>query len=120
MECVALAGSDKEGEGEIKEKTKKYKERTYSKDVLNFQKDSQNTFRKHSDFCCCSLQNSPAVRLTRGFHKHQMIHHNKAVKYSNLQTRKTERDVNCSSATDFNELVQFTPTKNLSKLAYSS
>lgn len=30
----------KKGEGEIKEKTKKYKERTYSKDILIFQKDS--------------------------------------------------------------------------------
>lgn len=41
MKRVALAESDKEGEREIKQKaTTKYKERTYSKDVLIFQKDS--------------------------------------------------------------------------------
>lgn len=41
MKRVALAESDKEGKGEIKQKTTtKYKERTYSKDVLIFQKDS--------------------------------------------------------------------------------
>lgn len=48
MKRVALAESDKEGEGEIKQKTtKKYKERTYSKEVLIFQKDSslENTLR---------------------------------------------------------------------------
>lgn len=41
MKRVALAESDKEGEREIKQKaTTKYKERTYSKGVLIFQKDS--------------------------------------------------------------------------------
>lgn len=47
MKRIALAESDR-GEGEIKQKTTtKYKERTYSKGVLIFQKDSslENTSR---------------------------------------------------------------------------
>lgn len=46
MECVALAGSDKEGEGEIKEKTKKIQRKNILKRCLKLSEGFTKHFQK--------------------------------------------------------------------------
>lgn len=124
MKRVALAESDKEGEGEIKQKTtKKYKERTYSKRSLNLSEEFI-TWKHIKTFAVAlckilqQLQGQAASTNKRG----STMRRQRSTANSQPETPRgrASTHLKCSSTTDLNEPVQFTPTKDPSKCADGS
>lgn len=106
MKRIAWAGSDKEGEGGNKREDKKKNTKNILKRSLNLSKGF--VVWRHTDFSHCRLQNSAALNW-------QTAVTNKRGSEQHRPRGEASTDANCSSATDFNDLVQLTSTQVLSK-----